>query len=116
MNVNSWVMRAIVLSILLVVTMPIYSSSNLFAQNSFPPRGAKMSQIKISICVDDAHLSDIGTISQQIQAAGASIEQTLPSIGIINATISADRVERLYHIEGVQEVERQEVYQITPPY
>jgi hypothetical protein len=109
-------LQALALSILLLVAIPIYSSSNFLAQ-SFPQmRGVEMSQIKISVCIDEAHLNEIEKIAQQLQAAGAIIEQSLPSIGIINAAIAADQVDRLYQIEGVQQVERQEVYQIAPPH
>jgi hypothetical protein len=116
MNINSWMLRTLALSILLVVAMSIWPASNLLAQNSPQQRGAKMSLVKISICIDDAHLSSIEKISQQLQVAGASIEEILSSIGIINATISADRLDRIERIEGVKQVERQEVYQITPPH
>ncbi len=74
-----------------------------------------MSPVHVCISVDDAHLSQIEEISQQLQSSGMNVEQTLSSIGIINGSISADKINNLYLIEGVKNVEPQQVYQIAPP-
>jgi len=74
-----------------------------------------MSQIQVSVSVDDAHLSQIQEISQQLQLSGMNVEQTLSSIGVINGSIQSDRLNSLYQIEGVQNVESQQGYQLAPP-
>ena len=74
-----------------------------------------MSEVKISVCVDDAHLLNIEKISQQLQSSGVSVEQTLPSIGIINGSVDHGKIHSLYQIEGVKKVEQQETYQLAPP-
>ena len=74
-----------------------------------------MSEVKISISVDDAHLSQIEQVSQQLQSSGMSVEQTLSSIGVINGSISNERLDSLKQIEGVKNIEPQENYQLAPP-
>lgn len=74
-----------------------------------------MSKIKISISVDDTHLSQIEQVSRQLQSSGMSVEQTLSSIGVISGSISNDRLDDLKKIEGVKNIEPQENYQLAPP-
>ncbi len=74
-----------------------------------------MSQVKISVSVDNAYLSQIQQISQQLQSSGMNVEQTLSSIGVINGSIQPDRLNSLSQIDGVQNVEAQQGYQLNPP-
>lgn len=74
-----------------------------------------MSQVKISISVDDAHLPEIQQISEQLQLYGMNVEQTLLTIGVIIGSISNDKLNSLYQIEGVKHCEPQESYQLAPP-
>lgn len=74
-----------------------------------------MSQIKISVSVNDESLSEIERISQNLQSFGMNIEQALPSIGIINGSIEPNLFDSLYQIKGVKQVEPQETYQLAPP-
>jgi hypothetical protein len=74
-----------------------------------------MSRIKVSLIIDDAHLPKIEKISQDLQSSGATIEQVLPSIGIINCSIESNLVNSLYQIDGVTQVEQQETYKLAPP-
>ncbi len=74
-----------------------------------------MSQVKISVSIDDAHLPQIQQISEHLQSSGMSIEQILSSIGVITGSIESEQVNNLYQIEGVQNVESQQTYQIAPP-
>lgn len=74
-----------------------------------------MSQVQVSVSVDNTHLSQIEQISQQLQSSGMNVEQTLSSIGVINGSIQSDRLNSLYQIEGVQNVETQQSYQLAPP-
>ncbi|MDJ0746136.1 MAG: hypothetical protein QNJ32_22615 [Xenococcaceae cyanobacterium MO_167.B27] len=74
-----------------------------------------MSEIKICVSIDDAHLPQIQQISEQLQSSGMSVEETLSSIGVITGSIESEQVNNLYQIEGVQNVESQQTYQIAPP-
>jgi hypothetical protein len=74
-----------------------------------------MSQVQVSVSVDDAHLPQIEQISQQLQSSGMSVEQTLSTIGVINGSISSDELNNLYQIEGVQNIEPQQGYRLAPP-
>jgi hypothetical protein len=94
---------------------PIYLSCNILPQNSTGIRGVKMSPIKISISIGDENLSEIERISQNLQSHGVNIEQTLLSIGIVTGSIEPHLVDSLYQIQGVKQVETQEIYQSAPP-
>ncbi|MGL5792920.1 MAG: ketohydroxyglutarate aldolase [Waterburya sp.] len=74
-----------------------------------------MSQVQVSVSVDDAHLPQIEQISQQLQSSGMNVEQTLSTIGEINGSILSDKLDSLYQIEGVQNVEPQQGYRLAPP-
>ncbi len=74
-----------------------------------------MSQVQISVSVDDAHLAQIEQISQQLKSSGMNVEQTLLSIGVINGSIESDKLNSLTQIEGVKNVEPQQSYQLAPP-
>ena len=78
-------------------------------------QGIEMSEIKICVSIDDAHLPQIQQISEQLQSSGMSVEETLSSIGVITGSIESEQVNNLYQIEGVQNVESQQTYQIAPP-
>ena len=74
-----------------------------------------MSEVQISVSVDDAHLSQIEQISQQLESSGMNVEQTLSSIGVVSGSIQPDKLSSLYQIEGVKNVEPQQSYQLVPP-
>ena len=74
-----------------------------------------MSQVQVSISVDNAHLPQIEQIFQQLQSSGMNVEQTLSSIGVINGSIESDKLNSLYRIKGVQNIEPQQSYQLAPP-
>lgn len=71
-----------------------------------------MSQIQVSICIDDTHLSQVQQIAEQLKSSGMTVEQVLETIGIVTGSIESDRVNNLHKIEGVQNVELQEIYRI----
>ncbi len=74
-----------------------------------------MSEVKISVSVDDAHLSQISQISQQLQSSGMNVEQTLSIVGIVSGSIDQNKLNNLYQIEGVKNVESQQGFQLAPP-
>ena len=87
----------------------------MFTQNSLLIQGTEMSNVKILVSVDDTHLSQIEQISHQLESSGMNVEQTLSIIGIINGSIEYDKLDSLYKIEGVKNVELQQTYQLAPP-
>lgn len=74
-----------------------------------------MSQVSICVSIDDAHLPQIQQVSEKLQASGMTVEQTLSSLGVIIGSIESDQVKNLAPIEGVQNVELQQSYKISPP-
>jgi hypothetical protein len=100
---------------ILCLAVPIYLSKDISIQNPSSIQGTEMSQVQISVSVDDAHLPQIEQISQQLQSSGMNVEQTLSTIGVINGSIPSDQLNSLYQIEGVQSVEPQQGYQLAPP-
>ncbi len=74
-----------------------------------------MSNVEVSICVDDAHISQIEQIAQKLQSSGMTVTQTLPNIGIINGSIASEQLNNVAQIEGVQTIEPQQTYQLNPP-
>ncbi len=115
MNSNSWKLLGIKSLAILCLAVSIYLSRDLSTQNPLFIQGTKMSQIQVSVSVDNAHLSQIQQISQQLQSSGMNVEQTLSSIGVINGSIESDRLNSISQIEGVQNVESQQSYQLAPP-
>jgi hypothetical protein len=101
--------------VILCLAVSTYLSKDIFIQNPPSIQGTKMSQVQISVSVDNAHLPQIGQISQQLQSSGMNVEQTLSSIGVINGSIPSDQLNSLYQIEGVKNVESQQNYQLAPP-
>ncbi len=100
---------------MLCLAIPIYLSRDLSTQNPPSIQGTEMSQIQISVSIDNAHLPQINQISQQLQSSGMNVERTLSTIGVISGSIQSDRLNSLYQIEGVQNVEPQQSYQLAPP-
>ncbi len=74
-----------------------------------------MSLIRVSVSVDNASLESIDRVAEQLQSSGMKIEQTLFSIGVINGSIDSESIDNLSQIEGVQQVEIQQDFQLPPP-
>ncbi|WP_392477024.1 hypothetical protein [Nostoc sp. C110] len=74
-----------------------------------------MSQVQVSVSVDNVHLHQIGQISQQLRLYGMNVEQILSSIGVINGSIQSELLNSLYQIEGIKNIETQQNYQLLPP-
>jgi hypothetical protein len=100
---------------ILCLALPIYLSRGISTQNPSSIQGNEMSQVQVSVSVDDAHLAQIEQISQQLQSSGMNVQQTLSSIGVINGSIESDKLNSLTQIEGVKNVEPQQSYQLAPP-
>ncbi|MEM9276890.1 MAG: hypothetical protein AAGA80_28725, partial [Cyanobacteria bacterium P01_F01_bin.143] len=85
-----------------------YLSGDISPQNSSLIQGDEMSEVQISVSVDEAHLSQIEQISQQLESSGMNVEQTLSIIGIVNGSIEDNKLDSLHKIEGVKDVELQQ--------
>ncbi|MEO0845749.1 MAG: ketohydroxyglutarate aldolase [Cyanobacteria bacterium J06648_1] len=72
-------------------------------------------RIKISISVDDAHLSAIEQVSQQLKSTGMNVEQILSAIGVISGSIQSEKVNSLYKINGIQNIMPERTIQLSPP-
>jgi hypothetical protein len=74
-----------------------------------------MSRVKVSVCIQDDHIDQIGQVSDSLRSSGMDIEQTMPNIGIISGSIEAQKVDQLHKIAGVDTVELEQSYQLPPP-
>ena len=83
--------------------------------NNTDVRGLEMSQIKISVAVDNAHLSEIQSISEKLHSSGMNVEQILSNIGVINGSVESNQLNSLNQIEGVQSINPQQGFQLAPP-
>ncbi len=100
---------------ILCLAVSIYLSRGVSTQNQSSIQGNEMSQVQISVSVDDAHLSQIEQISEQLKSSGMNVEQTLSTIGVVNGSIQSDKLNSLDQIEGVKNVEPQQGCQLAPP-
>lgn len=50
----------------------------------------------------------------RLQTVGMGVEQTSPVIGVISGSLESDHVNCLYQIEGVQDIESKQNYQLAP--
>jgi MoaA/NifB/PqqE/SkfB family radical SAM enzyme len=64
-----------------------------------------MSQINIVISVDDEHLEKILEVAASLRAAGMTVENIMPEVGVISGSIDYEKSEALSDIEGVEYVE-----------
>lgn len=74
-----------------------------------------MTNVNLSIAVDEKHLDQILEVAQNLQSAGMNVEQLLDKIGIITGSCNAENIETLSQIEGVSHVEIAREYKLAPP-
>jgi hypothetical protein len=74
-----------------------------------------MSKVKVSVCIHNDHIDQIGQVSDSLRASGMDIEQTMPNIGIVSGSIESQQIEQLQEIAGVDSVELEQNYQLPPP-
>ena len=74
-----------------------------------------MTKVKVSISVDDEHLSEFSKVMKKVEKAGMEIDQELEDIGVATGSIDEDEVGRLRDVEGVSHVEEERQIQIPPP-
>lgn len=74
-----------------------------------------MSNVNLSVAVEDSYINKIQEVAQKLQSAGMNIEQVLNTVGIITGSCDSEKVESLSQIEGVSHVERSREYKLAPP-
>lgn len=74
-----------------------------------------MAKVKLSISVDDEHLSRFSKVMKEVEKAGMEIDQELEDIGVATGSIDEDKVGKLREVDGVKHVEKERQIQIPPP-
>lgn len=74
-----------------------------------------MTQINVSVAVDEAHLDQIFEVAQNLQATGMSVDQVMDRIGVIVGSCEEDNINALSQVQGVDSVEPEREIQIPPP-
>jgi hypothetical protein len=74
-----------------------------------------MAKVKLSISIDDEHLSQFPKVMKEVEKAGLEIDQELEDLGVATGEIDEDKVAALREVEGVEHVEEERKIQIPPP-
>jgi hypothetical protein len=74
-----------------------------------------MPRVKLSISVDDEHLSRFANVLKDAEKAGMEIEQKHKDLGVATGSIDADKIDSLRSVKGVKHVEEERKFQIPPP-
>ena len=74
-----------------------------------------MAKVKLSISVDDEHLSRFSKVMKEVEKAGMEIDQELEDLGVATGSIDEDKVAKLREVDGVKHVEKERQIQIPPP-
>ena len=70
----------------------------------------------VSVTVDDAHLTSIGSVARALQEHGMRVDQVLDGLGIITGSVADDRRALLEGVPGVDTVADGELtYQLPSP-
>ena len=74
-----------------------------------------MPRVKLSISVDDQHLSHFAKVLKDAEKAGMKVEKKHKDLGVATGSIDADKIDSLRKVEGVDHVEEERQIQISPP-
>ena len=74
-----------------------------------------MTKVKVSVSVDDEHLSEFSKVMKKVEKAGMEIDQELEDIGVATGSVDEEKVGKLRDVEGVSHVEEERQIQIPPP-
>jgi hypothetical protein len=69
----------------------------------------------ITVTVDEAHLTSIHGVTQQLRSQGMQVDQVLESVGIITGSVPDCHYSALRSIEGVSSVHEQHRFHVPPP-
>ena len=68
-------------------------------------------QITVTLAAD----ADPEVVAEQLRAAGMTVEQVLPVIGVITGTIAAETRAVLAEVPGVLAIEPEQTFELPPP-
>ena len=68
-------------------------------------------QITVTLAAD----ADAEVVAEQLRAAGMTVEQILPAIGVITGTIAAETRAVLAEVPGVLAVQPEQTFELPPP-
>ena len=74
-----------------------------------------MTDVKVLVSVGDLHLGRLDEVSRGAEAAGMTVHRREAGIGVLSGSISADRIDRLRAVAGVENVETQREVRVPPP-
>ena len=74
-----------------------------------------MSEVNVSVSVDEAHLDRISEVVQNLQSAGLNVKQSMEKLGIITGSCDRAKLQEISKVEGVSQVEPERKYQLAPP-
>lgn len=74
------------------------------------PAGSRRSRVLLSVDADR-----FADVVSAVRAAGLTVTQELPGIGVVSGEIAEDRVAALGGIDGVDSVEPERTFQLPPP-
>jgi hypothetical protein len=69
----------------------------------------------VIVTVDQAHLSGIQDVGEELRRRGMQVEQVLEAVGIISGSVPDGGQSRLEEVPGVASVTGQLTHQIAPP-
>lgn len=75
-----------------------------------------MPKVKLSVSVDDQHMSKFSEIVKKVEKAGMKVDEKHKDIGVVNGSIEKDKIDSLRKVEGVEHVEEEREIRIPPPY
>ena len=70
---------------------------------------------KVTVTLDDDHLTHPNRVVTRLRAAGMTVEQVLDNIGIITGTVASERKAALHKVRGVATVESDHSFELAPP-
>ena len=70
---------------------------------------------RVSVTVDDGHLSALDGVVERLRAHGMQVDQVLDGIGIITGSVPAGTMASLTDVAGVVSVDEQLVHRLPPP-
>ncbi len=70
---------------------------------------------RITVTIDDDHVSRANEVADQLRAAGMTVEQVLGTVGIITGSVESAQRASLEAVPGVAAVEEETTFQIAPP-
>lgn len=74
-----------------------------------------MAHTQLSVSVEEAYLSRYAEVVEDCRKAGMLVERQMATVGIIAGTIDTARVQDLYKIAGVRDVEPSRINRCLEP-